>query len=302
MAGSAPRRSRLASATSSSRTATQRRDRRACSISKSSPGHRGLPHPQMPRNGVARRLARSAPSVPTRSSSGNAHGRRDARAHGEHRDGLWHGAPRPEERRTDRRRSPAEDARLRRTHSSATSWTSARSDRTRARAASTCSSAGVHGRVPEGYFVVKSPTYTVIRCSRLQGGREDRPGRGAHEADQGVPAGQGGRPADDGVPQRLRQGHRHDPRHHRVLRDAGPARQRRTAGGLHAAGTLPHAGHRHREGQAVQPRREGQALLSEAARAGGAMARANSFASAGPTRTTTRTASGSTSASCRTIS
>ena len=40
-----------------------------------------------------------------------AHGRRDARAHGEHRDGVRDGLPRSEGRRPDRHRGPAEDAR-----------------------------------------------------------------------------------------------------------------------------------------------------------------------------------------------
>ena len=50
---------------------------------------------------------------------GTAHGRRDARAHGEHRDGVRHGLPRPEGRRPDRRRSAAEDARRRDGHAPA---------------------------------------------------------------------------------------------------------------------------------------------------------------------------------------
>ena len=71
---------------------------------------------------------------------------------------------------------------------------------------------GYAGAVPDGYFVVRSPTYTVsFRCARLQGRRQDRSGRGVDEADQGLSARPGGQPAQDGIPQRLRQGHQHGP-------------------------------------------------------------------------------------------
>ena len=72
------------------------------------------------------------------------------------------------------------------------SWTSARSGRTRARAESTCSSRrATRARCRRDTSWRKSPTYSVTSAARLQGGRQDRSGRGADEADQGLSAGQG---------------------------------------------------------------------------------------------------------------
>ena len=117
---------------------------------------------------------------------------------------------------------------------------------------------GYKGEVPEGYFVIKSPTYSVnyfIRGFKVDG-----------KTDQAValmkqikvyPLDKANQSAEDGVPQRLRAADRHDPlRHDHVLRDARPTRERRTGRRLHAARALPHAGNRHREGQAIQSRRE----------------------------------------------
>ena len=62
------------------------------------------------------------------------------------------------------------------------------------------------------------------------------------------------RGADDGVPQRLRPRHRHPvPRRLRVLRAAGDDRGRGATRGIRTAGTVAHAGHRHREGHTVRP-------------------------------------------------
>ena len=64
---------------------------------------------------------------------------------------------------------------------------------------------GYKGDVPEGYFVVKSPTYSVnyfIRGFKVDGKTDHAVG--ADEADQGLPAGEGEPAAEDGVPERLR--------------------------------------------------------------------------------------------------
>ena len=112
---------------------------------------------------------------------------------------------------------------------------------------------GYTGDVPEGYFVVKSPTYSVnyfLRGFKVDG-----------KTDQAValmkqikvyPLAKAADAPEDGVPQRLGPADRHDPlRQHHVLRNVVSTRERRACGCVHAAGTFLHAGRRHREGQAL---------------------------------------------------
>ena len=275
MAGSAPRRSRPGSAISSSRTAIPRPRRPTrCSISSSSTGpsrsisRRSRPSAIIAEHARHSRLRRQA-LQPDR-HLGDADGRRDAPAHGEYRDGVRAGPPRSEEptaRPSSKPRRRCSASRW--TRCSAISSTSARSDRTRARAASICfCRRGTRARCRRAISSSSrrpTPSATGMRGFKVDG-----------KTDQAValmkqtkvyPLAKAAEPAEDGVPQRLRPSHRHDPlRHYRVLRDAGPARQRGAGRGLHAARTLLHAGHRHREGQAVQPRRQrqGAALGSRA--------------------------------------
>ena len=142
--------------------------------------------------------------------------------------------------------------------------------------------AGLHGRGAGGYFVVKSPTYSV--SSSLRGFKVDG------KTDQAValmkqikvyPLAKASNPPKmeflngSGKPIDT------------VLSDTftffemlAQLVERRAGRGLHAARTLLHAGHRHREGQAVQPRCEDEDVARRKRRgSAGAMARANSFAS-----------------------
>ena len=112
---------------------------------------------------------------------------------------------------------------------------------------------GYTGDVPEGYFVVKSPTYSV--CYFLRGFKVDG------KTDQAValmkqikvyPLAKAADPPKMEFLNGSGQADRHDPlRQHHVLRDVVSARERRAGGCVHAARTLHHAGYRHREGQAL---------------------------------------------------
>ena len=88
---------------------------------------------------------------------------------------------------------------------------------------------GYTGEVPRGYFVVKSPTYSVnffVRGFKVDG-----------KTDQAValmkqikvyPLAKAVGPAEDGVPERFGPADRYDPLgHDHVLRAARPARERR---------------------------------------------------------------------------
>ena len=85
---------------------------------------------------------------------------------------------------------------------------------------------GFAGSVPEGYFVARSPTYSVtFAVARLPGRRQDRSSRRPDEADQGLSARQGVFAACDGVHERLPAGHRHGvSRQLPLLRVVGDAR------------------------------------------------------------------------------
>ena len=186
MAGSARRRSRRGSATSSSRTAIPRPRRPTpCSISSSSIG---------PSRFTSRRC-RPSRIIESR------RGIRDFGAKRSNQVVIWEtlmdaetlvltantetvygdGLPRPEGRRTDRRGSPAEDARSGDGYAcSDFSWTSARSDRTRARAASTSFSRRVIRarcrRVTSSSS--RRPTASVTSCAASRWtGRPTRPWR-----------------------------------------------------------------------------------------------------------------------------
>ena len=165
---------------------------------------------------------------------------------------------------------------------------------------------GYTGEVPEGYFVVKSPTYSVnYFAARLQGGREDRPGRGADEADQGLSAG-ARRPSPPKMEFLNGSGKPIDTIHSDTITffemlaqlvNEEPAevftpleRFYMQAIGIE-------------KGKPFNPDAKTKALLSEAARAGSRDGAGQQLRFArSPTPTTTRTASGSTSATCRTPS
>ena len=164
---------------------------------------------------------------------------------------------------------------------------------------------GYKGEVPEGYFVVKSPTYSVsyfLRGFKVDGKTDQAvalmkqtkvyPLAKAAKPPKMEFLNGSGKPIDT----------IHSDTHH-VFRDARPARERGAGRRLHAAGTLLHAVDRHRKGQAVQPRREGQgaALGSRARRRRDGAGQQLRLARSRHV-TTTRTASGSTSATCRTPS
>ena len=116
-AGSVPGRSRPGLVTSNSRRLSDasggRRPARSIEVQ---PGHRGLSYAN-----PCRRYHRITPGLrdfgATRSKPGrhlgNADGRRDARAHREYRNSLWHGLPRSESGWPDRYRSATENARRR---------------------------------------------------------------------------------------------------------------------------------------------------------------------------------------------
>ena len=91
---------------------------------------------------------------------------------------------------------------------------------------------GFAGSLPDGYFVARSPTYSVtFAVAGLPGRRQDRSGRRADEADQDLSARQGVIAAADGVHERLPAGHRHGvPRQFPLLRIAGDAGRRGAAG------------------------------------------------------------------------
>ena len=79
---------------------------------------------------------------------------------------------------------------------------------------------GYTGDMPEGYFVVKSPTYSVSYFLRgFKGGRKDRPGCSPDETIEGLPArAESAQPAEDGILQRLGQIDRHHSlRYYRVF-------------------------------------------------------------------------------------
>ena len=197
---------------------------------------------------------------------------------------MRHGHPRPEERRT--RRSSR-----RRQRCSAPRWI---------RCSGTSSISGLlgpdkgkggkylflppdySGEVPEGYFVVKSPTYSVeFRNARVQGGRQDRSGRGANEADQGLSAGPGIQPADDGIPQWLRPGRstQYTPTRLRSSRVLAQLVNEEPAEVFTPLERFYMQAIGIEKGQLFKPDAKARTLLSNAARVGGAMARANSFAS-----------------------
>ena len=180
-----------------SRTVTRRPPRRErCSISSSSTGQsrfisRSCRRSRSSNRGEGMRDFRGQGLQPGR-HLGIPHGRQDARAHREHRDRLRHGLSRPEDRRPDRRGSPAENARRGDGHAAALSrrHRPARAGQGQGRQVS-LSAAGLQGRGAGG--ILRRQVADVQRQllpPRLQGGREDRSGRGADEADQGLSAGQ----------------------------------------------------------------------------------------------------------------
>ena len=106
---------------------------------------------------------------------------------------------------------------------------------------------GYTGDVPEGYFAVKSPTYSVsyfVRGFKVDG-----------KTDQAVALMKQikvyplAKAADAPKMEFLNgsgQSNRYDPlRQHHVLRDVVSAHERRAGGCVHAARTFHHAGHRH---------------------------------------------------------
>ncbi len=143
-------------------------------------------------------------------------------------------------------------------------------------------SARLHRGGAEGLLRRQIPdVQRELRPTRFQGRRQDRRGRSAHEAAQGLPA-RAGRAARrpwkflDGSGKAI--GHDSLGYDH-VLRDARSARRRRACRRLHAARTLLPERDRYREGKPFNPDAQQRALLSEAARTGAATARATSFAS-----------------------
>ena len=143
---------------------------------------------------------------------------------------------------------------------------------------------GFDGDVPDGYFVVRSPTYSVtfaVRGFQVDGSTD--PAVAVDEADPRLSAGGCGLAADDGVPQRVRPRHRHPvPRRLRVLRAAGDDRGR---GAAEVFGPLERwlmQAIGIEKGTPFDPDDDTKAVLDEAARLGGAMARVNTYASSAP--------------------
>ena len=123
---------------------------------------------------------------------------------------------------------------------------------------------GYEGSVPDGYFVVRSPTYGVTFF--LRGFQQDGSTDAAvalMKADQGLSAGRSVFPAADGVPQRVEAGHPDGlSRQLPLLRAAGRAGGARAERGLRAARAGADAGDRHREGQAFRAGREDEGRCS----------------------------------------
>ena len=216
------------------------------------------------------------------------------------------GLPRPEGRRPDRRRSAAEDARRGDGHVAALprGHRPARAGQGQGRQVPV-PAAGVQGRGAGGLLRRQvADLQRQLLPARLQGGRQDRPGRGAHEADQGLPAGEGGRirrrwSSSTAPASRSTRSTPTPSRSSRCWPSSSTKSRPRSSRRSNASTCRRSASRRaSRSTPTRRPRRCSRKPRGPPPRWRGPTASRR----ATPTRTTTRTASGSTSATCRTPS
>ena len=141
---------------------------------------------------------------------------------------------------------------------------------------------GYSGSAPEGYFVVRSPNlFGDVRDARLSIGRQDRSSGRLDEADQGLSARQGLVAASDGVHERLAAGHRHrcSPTTSASSSCLAMLVEEEPRSSFSPFERFQMQAIGIEKGKPFNPDDKTKALLAEAARIGGAMARANTYAS-----------------------